>query len=64
MKTIKDLTVSGDYNTIKLKQVLSIDSFDLDTFWKRLRWLFTGRVGTFIDHKGETKRIISNNTYD
>ena len=29
---------------ITMKVVASIDDYELDTFWKRLKWLFFGKI--------------------
>lgn len=58
-KNMYQLVIEGDYNKISMKQVLEVDGFALDTFWKRLKWLLTGKVGTYMNDHGKTKTIIS-----
>jgi len=44
--TNKTIKIGGDSNIIHVKQYLELNDFVLDTLKKRLKWLFTGKVGT------------------
>ena len=44
----RDVIIAGDRNRIHIRQNATFDQMELDTFWKRLRWLLTGRVKILI----------------
>ena len=58
-KTIEQLVIKGDYNTVYLKQFMSIHDTALDTFWKRLVWLITGRLGTYMQDPDGSLKIVT-----
>lgn len=58
--TTKKVEINGNHTTVKLKQILELDHFALETFWDRLKWLFTGKVGTYIDDNGKIVKITNN----
>jgi hypothetical protein len=42
---VYEVKILGDasYNVFSFTQLISLDSDILDTFWKRIKWLFSGK---------------------
>jgi len=44
LKTSKEITLSGSHCHIFIEQNLRMEEYVLKTFWRRLTWLFTGKI--------------------
>jgi hypothetical protein len=51
--TDKTIVIGGDHNTVYVDQIIKMDGVNLDTFWKRLKWLLTGRTAYTIQDNGK-----------